>query len=64
MGKFNRFCNRIVKFSSDLGGWLSEKSKKKTNAIILVILSILSPIGFIFATSLIAYSYRKGKKKR
>lgn len=56
--------NFIVKLSSDFGEWLYKTSRKKSNAIILVILSFFSPLGFVFSTSLIAYAYRKGKKKR
>ncbi len=54
----------IVKLASDFGGWLYKASKKKSNVVILVVLSFFSPLGFIFASSLIAYAYRKGKKKR
>ena len=56
--------NVIVKLASDFGEWLHNTARNKTNAIILVLLSIVSPLGFIFAASLIAYAYRKGKKKR
>ena len=56
--------NVVVKFAADFGEWLTKAAKKKTNAIILVILAVFSPLGFIFASGLIAYAYRKGKKKR
>ena len=56
--------NAIVKLASDFGEWLYNSSKKKSNAVILVVLSFFSPLGFVFASSLIAYAYRKGKKKR
>ena len=54
---------KIVYLAADLGEWLETTSRKKSNAIILVILAIIAPIGFLFATSLIAHSYRKGRKK-
>jgi len=54
----------IVKLASDFGEWLHKVSGSKSNAILLVILAFFSPLGFIFAASLIAYAYRKGKKKR
>ncbi|MBI2005427.1 MAG: hypothetical protein HYS80_01555 [Candidatus Aenigmarchaeota archaeon] len=56
--------NVIVKLASDFGEWLYKKSRKKSNVIILVVLSFFSPLGFVFASSLIAYAYRKGKNKR
>ena len=52
---------KVVDIAADLGDWLVEKSKKKRNAIILTIISLLSPLGFIFAASMIARSYRKRK---
>ena len=56
--------NMIVNLAADFGEWLSKTSKTKSNAVILVILSFFSPLGFVFAASLIANAYRKGKKKR
>lgn len=48
---------------ADLGDWLAEQSKKKGTAIILVIISFFSPLGFLFASSFIASVYRKGLKR-
>ena len=54
-------CANLV---ANFGEWLYKVSRNKSNAILLVILALFSPLGFIFASSLIAYAYRKGKKKR
>lgn len=54
----------IVKLAADFGEWITKMSKNKNNAILLVVLALFSPLGFIFAASLIAYAYRKSKKKR
>jgi hypothetical protein len=47
---------------ADLGDWLVNKAKNKDTAIILGVLSIFTPIGFIFAISFIMSVYRKRKK--
>ena len=49
--------------AADFGEWVIRTAKKKDNAIFLVIISIISPIGFVIAASLIANIYKKGKKK-
>ena len=51
---FNLFAN--------LGDWLTKEAKKRDTAIILIILSIFSPIGFLFATGFIMSALRKRKK--
>jgi len=56
--------NAVVELAADFGEWLEKIAKNKTNAIITVVLSIFSPLGFVFAASLIANAYRKRKKKR
>ncbi len=56
--------NVIVKLASDFGEWLYKKARKKSNVVVLFVLSFFSPLGFVFASSLLAYAYRKGKKKR
>ncbi len=56
--------NPIISLAADFGDWLTRMSKNKTNAIILVILSIISPLGFLFATCMIANNYRKNKGKK
>ena len=56
--------NVVIKLASDFGEWLYKASRNKSNAVTLVVLSLFSPLGFVFASSLIAYAYRKGKKKR
>lgn len=53
----------IVKLAADFGEWLYKTARNKTNAIMLVILAFFSPLGFIFAASLIAYAYRSRKKR-
>lgn len=54
---------KILDIAVDFGEWLVEKSKKKNNAIIIVILSIFSPLAFLFSACMIAYNYRKSKRK-
>lgn len=56
--------NAIVNLAADFGEWLHKISQNKTNAIILVVLSFFSPLGFLFASSLIAHAYKKSKRKR
>ncbi|MBI2547441.1 MAG: hypothetical protein HYW23_03270 [Candidatus Aenigmarchaeota archaeon] len=54
----------VLKLVSSLGEWLVKSSRRKNAAIALVILALISPLGFIFAASMIAYFYQKSKKKR
>jgi len=48
---------------ADLGDWLAGQSRNRDRAIILVIISIFSPLGFLFASSFIASVYRKRLKR-
>ena len=59
---YNMSGKVLFNLFADLGDWLIDKVKKKDNAIILGVLSILSPIGFIFAISFIMSVYRKRRK--
>jgi len=53
---------KLYNFFADLGDWLTKEAKNRDNAIILVVLSILSPLGLIFAVSFIASIHRKKGK--
>lgn len=58
-----RMCRKtLFELFANLGDWLTKEAKNRDNAIILGVLSILSPIGFIFAISFIMSVYRKRKK--
>jgi len=48
---FNLFAN--------IGDWIIREVKKKDSAIVLGILSVIYPIGFVFTVSLIVSIYRK-----
>jgi hypothetical protein len=52
----------IFDFFADFGDWLFKVAKKRNNAIVIVILSIFSPIGLIFVGSFVASIYRKRRK--
>jgi hypothetical protein len=55
---------KLYNLFADLGDWLTEEVKNRDNAIILGILCILSPLGFIFAVSFIASIHRKSKRRK
>jgi hypothetical protein len=52
----------LFNFFANFGDWLTKEAKKKDAAIILIVLSIFSPIGFLFATGFIISILRKRKK--
>lgn len=56
--------NALLKLVADFGEWLFKRAGNKSNAVIMVVLSFFSPLGLIFAASLITYAYMKNKKKR
>ncbi len=56
--------DRLLELMGDFGEWIVSKSRKKSNAVILVILSLISPLAFIFVSSIIVHFYRQGKKSR
>lgn len=55
---------KLYNLFADLGDWLIKKSKDKENAIILVILCLISPLNLFFAVSFIASAYRKKNKRK
>lgn len=49
---------------ADFGDWLVKKSKNKDNAIILAVLSIVTPLNVFFVLGFIASSNRKKGRKQ
>ncbi len=53
------WARSIYNMFADFGDWLSEKSGKRDNAIILAVLSIISPLNLFFSLGFVASSNRK-----
>jgi len=57
-------CGKVLyNLFADWGDWLEKESKNKWSAVILGILSVFSPMGFLFAISFIMSANRKRKKR-